>query len=338
MPIVAALDHAKEAGAWLRRIGPGIALSVIVGIAAMFIAERFNGPLLLFALLLGIAVNFASSEGVTPPGINFAMTHILRLAVALLGARISLVQVEGLGWTSILIVACAVVLTIGFGIAAARYLGLDRHFGIVSGGAVAICGASAAFAISAALPPGPNAERNTLIAVVGVTTLSTLAMIAYPAFALSMGWSERAMGFFLGATIHDVAQVVGAGYSISLDAGDFATFTKLTRVVLLVPVVATVSLVYRAKVIGGKATALPIPAFLVGFVLLMAANSAGLIPQGLASTLSRISQFCLVVAVAALGMKTSFKSLLTLGWRPILTILSETLFLALLVIGALLLE
>jgi len=146
------------------------------------------------------------------------------------------------------------------------------------------------------------------------------------------------MGFFLGATIHDVAQVVGAGYSISLDAGDFATFTKLTRVVLLVPVVATVSLVYRAKVIDGNATALPIPAFLVGFVLLMVANSTGLIPQGLASTISRISQFCLVVAVAALGMKTSFKSLLTLGWRPILTILSETLFLALLVIGALLLE
>src|ERR1051325_3121898 len=152
MPLIPTRDRALVISAWLRRLASGLALAVIVGVAAMFIAERFNGPLLVFALLLGIALNFASSKPATAPGINFAMTHVLRLGVALLGVRISLAQVEALCWLSILIVAGAVVLTICFGLAAARGLGLDQRFGIVSGGAVAICGASAAFAISAALP------------------------------------------------------------------------------------------------------------------------------------------------------------------------------------------
>ena len=94
-------------------------------------------------------------------------------------------------------------------------MGFQSLFGLLSGGATAICGASAALALAAALPAHPLKERATLFTVVGVSALSTLAMIVYPMIAHALGLDSRAAGVFLGATIHDVAQVVGAGYSMS---------------------------------------------------------------------------------------------------------------------------
>ena len=109
-------------------------------------------------------------------------------------------------------------------------MGFTRSFGLLSGGATAICGASAAMAISAALPPHPLKERATLFTIVGVSTLSTVAMIAYPIIAAAVGLDGVHAGMFIGGTIHDVAQVVGAGYAISPEAGDAATLVKLMRV------------------------------------------------------------------------------------------------------------
>ena len=121
----------------------------------------------------------------------------------------------------------AVILTILFGVVAARAFGLSRPFGILTAGAVAICGASAALAISSVLPKGENHERDTVFTVIGVTALSTIAMIVYPVIIAFFHLDHAAVGVFLGGTIHDVAQVVGAGFSVSEETGNVATFTKL---------------------------------------------------------------------------------------------------------------
>jgi Conserved hypothetical protein 698 len=115
----------------------------------------------------------------------------------------------------------------------------------LSGGATAICGASAALAIAAALPNHPQKERAILFTVFGISALSSFAMIAYPMLAHAVGLDARQAGVFLGATIHDVAQVVGAGYSISPETGDVATFVKLLRVATLMPVIAITVMSYR---------------------------------------------------------------------------------------------
>jgi uncharacterized membrane protein YadS len=112
-------------------------------------------------------------------------------------------------------------------------VGLSRSFGILSAGAVAICGASAALAISSVLPKGENSERDTVFTVISVTALSTIAMIAYPVIIALFHLDHVAIGVFLGGTIHDVAQVVGAGFSVSEETGNVATFTKLLRVAML---------------------------------------------------------------------------------------------------------
>jgi len=221
---------------------------------------------MLLALLLGMAMNFLSSEGACVSGIEFTVRTVLRCGVALLGLRITLAQVAALGWQPVTLVLLSVMLTIGSGIVAARALGFRTGFGLLSGGATAICGASAALAIAAALPSHPLKERATLFTVLGVSALSSLAMITYPLLTHVIGLDAKQAGVFLGATIHDVAQVVGAGYSISPETGDVATLVKLLRVAMLMPVIAITVMSYRhAGAEPGVKRPPPLPGFVVAF-------------------------------------------------------------------------
>jgi uncharacterized integral membrane protein (TIGR00698 family) len=204
------------------------------------------------------------------------------------------------------------------------------------GGATAICGASAALAIASVLPKNANLERNTTLTVVGVTTLSTMAMVVYPIITQWLGFDAVIAGKFIGATIHDVAQVVGAGYSLSPEAGDAATITKLMRVAFLMPVLVVISLFVRARMAGkpglagaGSAKKTPLlPWFTVAFVTLMLLNSTGWVPVRVQSGASDLSQAFLVLAIAGVGLKTSLKEVTQLGWQPVAMIFLVTLGLA----------
>src|SRR4051812_1278015 len=127
-----------------------------------------------------MAFSFISAESRLAPGIAFSSRSVLRLGVAALGARITAEQVLGLGWSTLVGMAAAVALTIVFGLLAAQALGLKRQFGVLTAGAVAICGASAAAAIAAVLPRHKLHERDTVFTIIAVTTLSTVAMVFYP--------------------------------------------------------------------------------------------------------------------------------------------------------------
>ncbi|MEO3435422.1 putative sulfate exporter family transporter [Inquilinus sp. CAU 1745] len=317
----------------LRSAAPGVLVAATIAMAATFLSEHYGGPVMLFALLLGMAFHFLSVEGRCVAGIDLAAKQILRIGVALLGARITAEQIMALGPTPVLTVIAGVALTLGLGVLIARILKLDRAVGVLTGGAVAICGASAALAIAAVLPRGANAERDTIFTVIGVTTLSTLAMILYPIIVGLFGLDHQAAGIFLGGTIHDVAQVVGAGYSVSQETGDIATFTKLMRVAMLVPVVVTLSLLFRPGEGVRPRGGLPLPWFLVVFAILVVVNSLHLIPSPAVVAANDVSRWCLVTAIAALGMKTSLKAMAQVGPKPVLLLVSETLFLALLVLG-----
>jgi uncharacterized integral membrane protein (TIGR00698 family) len=309
---------------------PGVLVSLIIAIAATFLSERYGGPVMLFALLLGMAFYFLSQEGPCVAGIEFASKTILRVAVGLLGAQITISEIMKLGPTPVVMVIGAVTLTILFGVIGARFAGLSRPFGILTAGAVAICGASAALAISSVLPKGENHERDTVFTVIGVTALSTMAMVIYPVIIAFFHLDHAAIGVFLGGTIHDVAQVVGAGFSVSEETGTVATFTKLLRVAMLLPVVVALSFLFHSH--NTTAAGRRLPGFLVVFALLVAINSTGIIPQPVLVALKDISRWCLVTAIAALGMKTSLKAMAEVGGRAIALIVAETVFLAVLVL------
>ena len=316
-------------------IWPGVLTAITIAMAASFIAEHQGGPQLLYALFFGMAFNFAANGEKVKAGIEFASRQILRFGVALLGARITAEQISGLGAAPIMMVIGGVVLTILFGALVGLLLGRPKTEGLLTGGAVASCGASAALAISAVMPKSEENQRFTLFTVVGVTTLSTVAMIAYPAIARALDLDPGAASVFLGGTIHDVAQVVAAGYMISPEVGDGATFVKLLRVAMLLPVVLVFSLVFRTRGEGGNRPPL-LPGFLIGFAILVVINSLGIIPKPVTDAASHLSRWCLVVAIAALGVKTSLQQLASLGWRPVLMLAVDTVFLAGLILGGLL--
>jgi uncharacterized integral membrane protein (TIGR00698 family) len=306
-----------------------------VGIAATFLSLQYKASAMLFALLLGMALNFLAEEGRCLPGIQLASTAILRAGVALLGLRITIAQVEALGWGVVALVVASVALTVVVGLAAARALKLGNAFGILTGGAVAICGASAALAIASILPKHKHAERDASFTVIGVTALSTLAMILYPLVVGSLGLDHRAAGIFLGGTIHDVAQVVGAGYGLSHETGDVATIVKLLRVAMLLPVCLVIGLALHVRGSTAAHAAPVLPWFAVAFAALVVATSLGWVPSALIDAGSIVSRWCLVTAIAAIGMKTSLRALVDMGMRPVMLLVLETVFLAALVLGVL---
>ena len=312
-------------------VSPGLLASGTIALAATWLAQRYNSPVMLFALLLGMAFHFLHEEGRCIAGIEFSSKSLLRLGVALLGVRITVAQILDLGIGPVLTVVAGVVSTIALGMVAARLLGLRPMFGLLSGGAVAICGASAALAVGSSLPQHEDNERDTILTVVVVTALSTIAMILYPLLVRAIGFDDGQSGVFLGGTIHDVAQVVGAGYTVSATTGDIATYVKLLRVALLLPVVFAIPLLFWRSAVHATRGKPAFPLFLLGFAALVALRSAGVIPPPAVDVLNDVSRWCLVAAIAALGMKTSFKQVFAAGWRPIGLMVAETIWIAVLV-------
>ena len=323
--------------ALLRMLYPGVLAAGTIGLAATWLSQAYQAPVMLFALLIGMAFHFLHEEGRCRVGIEFSSRTILRLGVALLGLRITTSQIAELGVAPILMVCAGVATTCLCGWLLGQRLGLGRYFGLLSGGAVAICGASAALAISTSLPPYANKERDTVLTVVVVTSLSTVAMVLYPMLVPALHLTHVEAGLFLGGTIHDVAQVVGAGYMVSPETGEISTYVKLLRVAALIPVVACLSWLALDRATPGAGLARTFPVFLLGFAALLALNSALPLPKFLTDGASSVSSWCLVTAISALGMKTSFRQVFAAGWRPLGLIVTETVWIAALVLGAILL-
>lgn len=311
-----------------RAIAPGLGVALVIAAAATFLSEHYTAPVMLYALLLGMAFNFLMEGERTRPGIEFSSKALLRTGVALLGMRIGWAQVTALGWGPVAMVLALVAATILVSILVARRMGFNPLFGFLSGGATAICGASAALAISASLPAHERKEQATLFTVIGVSALSTLAMIAYPVIAHAVGLDNRQAGVFIGATIHDVAQVVGAGYAISPEAGDTATIVKLLRVAMLLPVILVAGQITRRQASEGTTRPPMLPWFVAAFIALVVLNSMVAMPKAVTDGANDLSRWCLVTSLSAIGMKTQLGDIVKVGLKPVVLMLIETALLA----------
>jgi uncharacterized integral membrane protein (TIGR00698 family) len=310
---------------------PGLMICIAVAIVTSFLAQNYGGPQLLYALLIGLSLHFLYDKEIIKPGIDFCAKNMLRLGVAFLGIRITFADIAEIGLSTGLMLVIAVTATVCLGFILAKVLKLSPDSGLIAGGAVGICGASAALAIASVLPKTKENDRFTLLVVVGVTVLSTLAMVIYPFLLQAVGVSPLFAGIFLGATIHDVAQVVAAGMIFGPEAGDVATVVKLFRVALLLPVVLFISVFFGTQTSSkslGWASLRLIPNFLLGFMVLSVVASMQILPSPVVDTIGSLSRWMLVIAIAASGLKTSFTELGKLGWKPVLMLLVETIFIA----------
>lgn len=319
--------------AWL----PGLALAAGLTLAATLLAQAVRAPVAPFALVAGFLVGAPLAGRMNlAPGLKLAERPLLRAGVALLGLRIALGDIVGLGAQILLLVLGCVALTLVAGSALARLFGLPKGFSMLSASATAICGASAAMAVSQVLPKCQETERQTVYVVALVATLSTVAMLLYPAVAHLAGLPPQAAALFLGASIHDVAQVAGAGYSVSPQVGDLAVTVKLVRVSLLALVVAAVafSLAGALKRGEGPGRALLLPGFVIAFFALAAVRSTGMVPDAVLPVATFTSNFLIGAGVVAVGAKTSLAGIRSMGWRPLAALACQTALLCGLALGA----
>ncbi len=260
-------------------------------------------------------------------GIGFTSRGLLRLAIVFLGCRLMPRDLAALGVEAVALVAVSVSITLIGGIALARMFGLERDAAGISATSVAICGAAAALAASAAAPKRKGLDELTSAIVVAVALLSTFAMLAYPHLAKLLELSLGATSALFGAAIHDVAHVAGAGLSISEPMSAASIAVKMVRVACLLPVVVLLSLWFaRSQPRGAAAQDRPpaLPLFLVGFAIVGGLNMAGLMPAPLAKIGTVVATDLLVISMVAIGMKTSVRSLLKLSGKLWLVLTLQT--------------
>jgi uncharacterized integral membrane protein (TIGR00698 family) len=331
------LDYEAPPPSGMRAQVPGLMVAGIAALAAAYLSEHYGGPLMLTGLLLGLSLNFVNVVPQLHAGLDFASKTLLRWGIVLLGTQITLAQIAGLGIAGLAAVAAMIALVTLTGLLAARALRLSPWLGLLAGGAVAICGASAALALSALLGERRIGQAQLTLVLVCVAGASAFAMSVYPLLAHALGLDDRQAGFLIGASVHDVAQALGAGYSISPGAGEMAAIVKLTRVALLAPTLAVISL-FLARDPDRNEGRIAIPWFVAGFFALAALCSYWPQPAIVTATASRLASALLLLAVVATGIGSPMQLLLRQGWRTSMPVLAATtVSLALALAGAIVL-
>lgn len=312
----------------LAALWPGLALCGVAAAAAAWLSDHYGFPIILLGLLVGLSLNFISQDPRTHRGLDFAARTCLRIGIVVLGLQVTFAQIVALGLAPFMALAVVVAATFAAGLAGARLGGQSRYAGILAGGATAICGASAALALYGVIGKDRLSQAQFALTLVGVSLASAFAMSVYPLLAAELGLDHGQAGFLIGASIHDVAQAIGGGYAFSDAAGSYATIVKLSRVALLAPVVALVSLWIGPA--GGAAgqpawKRLALPWFIVAFLATVTLNSAVAVPQSVSQIGLIASKALLLLAVTATAMRSRMDLLLQMGWRAAVPVVTATL-------------
>ena len=319
----------------------GLALAMAIAAVAIVAAsmpavQRYGLSALTLAIVLGIAAGntfFPAIAVPTATGVDFSKSTLLRTGIVLFGLRITFQQIAAVGWAGVVIDALVVVLTFAIAIQiGTRVCGLDRETSILIGAGSSLCGAAAVMATE---PVIRGQAHKVTIAVATVVVFGTIGMFAYPLLYPFLGLSEHAYGVFTGSTVHEVAQVVAAGRSVSEAAAAAAVIEKMLRIMMLAPFLLALSGLQRPSYSGapeGRATRAPIviPWFAVLFIVASAVNSLHVLPTRVVADLNAVDTVLLATAMAALGLRTHVGAIRQAGLRPLL--LAAALF-AFLVVG-----
>lgn len=328
--------------AWSARLPaaiPGLLFALMFGLAGLWLAQSpwlqsWQLSALTVAIVLGMVIGNTLGTRLSPalhPGIVFSQRTLLRAGVVLYGLRLSFHDVAAIGVTGLLVDTIVVLSTLGLGVwVGQRWFGLDRDTALLTAAGSAICGAAAVLAVERVIRPDAN---KVAIAVASVVLFGTMNIFLYPRLFPLLGFDAATFGLYAGATVHEVAQVVAVGSAISPETADAAVVVKLTRVLMLVPVLLFLGWSESRR--GGQRH-MVIPWFALGFVAVVALNSVLTLPAEVRRLLLALDTLLLATAMGALGLETRFAKIKALGPRPLL--LAAVLFLWLSVGGYLLIR
>ncbi|WP_409968961.1 putative sulfate exporter family transporter [Bengtsoniella intestinalis] len=332
---------------------PGVALALAIAFVAQFLEELMPIHLIggsVIALFLGMVINHFWHPTTIDKGLKFTSKKILKFAIILLGASLSIGTILTVGRLSLTVMVFTLLTCFGGGYFIGKALGLDWKISNLISAGTGICGGSAI----AAIAPVIDAEDSHIAYAMSATFLFDMAMIlAFPFMGNALGLSDMAYGLWAGTAVNDTSSVVAAGYAFSEAAGDFATMVKLTRTLSIIPTVlvfAYINIRVKAKesanlhsaIDAVKEKGLPyevsqteqinpaqkesitektdiwslFPWFIVAFIALSLVNSTGIIPVAVSAGAKSLSKFLMVAALAAIGMNTSFKDMKKSGIAP----------------------
>ena len=315
-------------GSWSGRtavLAPGLIAASLIAVLADCL--RILPPLsvispMMLAMLIGMTINnVAGQPSWMNAGILFSQRRLLRTAIVLLGLQLTFAEVVTLGTTGVVILATALASTFIFTVHAARFLRVEETLAKLIAAGTSVCGASAVVAANAIV--GAK-EEDVTYAVACVTIFGTFAMFLYPFLPELLHLNAREFGLWTGSSVHEIAQVAAASFQQGQVAGEMGTIAKLSRVMMLAPLVLAMDLLSRRDARGGTGQgraeasrrAPGVPWFVLGFIGATCVNSIVTIPMGLKSNLMWLTTFLLTVALAAMGMHTDLASLRKRGFRP----------------------
>lgn len=303
------------------KILKGVLVCVIISIISFYISTKINISFMLLAVLIGILSSKIYLKTEFKSGIDFSSNFVLKTGVSLLGFRFSYDSFLEIGLSPILIIIVLIICTFLAGILLAKLFKKEISFGILSGGAVAICGASAAIALSSVLPLTKKNQNFTSTVIIGVTVLSTFSMIFYPFIFGNLLRNELALGFLFGTTIHDIAGVVGAGYTISDEVGFYSTFFKMIRVAFLPFLLLIVTFIFKRN----KNNVFYLPKFLILFFCFAILRNLYDFSDQIIYMINNLCIFLLLVSISSVGLKTDFSILKRMNSIYFLILFIETL-------------
>lgn len=314
----------------LRGLLPGLVLAGIIGAAAVSMRELpglvIFSPMILAVILGVIFANVVGVPAQTRAGIAFCQRSVLRFAIVLLGFQVTLGQLASIGAAGLAAVALTLVATFVFTIAAGRALGVERKLAELIAAGTSICGASA---IVAANSVTGARQEDVAYAVACITLFGTVAMLTLPLLAPVAGLDGHAFGIWAGASIHEIAQVVGASFQNGAEAGEAGTVAKLARVMMLAPVVIGLgALAARSGARQGNAARVPMPWFVFGFIAIVLFNSAVELPAELRQAFAIATTALLSLGLAAMGLQADISQIRSRGLRPLLLAFSAFVFIA----------
>ena len=318
----------------VRTILPGLLMASVVAASAYGLRQLPGmtafSPLIL-AILIGTAFhNLVGTPEAARQGVAFSMRRLLRFGIVLLGFQLTASQIVEVGHRGFLIIAATLAATFVFTVWAGRLLGIDRKLAQLIAAGTSICGASAVIAVNTVTN---GDDEDVAYAVACVTIFGSVAMFAYPLLPTLLHLDPHAYGLWSGASIHEIAQVVAAAFQYGKSAGEFGTIAKLSRVMLLAPVVIVLGWLAapRSARRNSASTASPrppMPWFVLGFVAVVGLNSLIAIPAADRAQVAAVTTFLLSVALAAMGLETDIRKLTARGIRPALLGALAFLFIA----------
>ena len=313
----------------LNKVGeiiPGLAISVLIA----FVAKTIEGLLPIhiigasvIALFIGMIINHFWKPQFLNSGIKFTSKKVLKFAIILLGASLSVRVILSVGKMSLMVMLFTLLTCFGGGYFIGKALGLNWKLSNLISAGTGICGGSAI----AAIAPVIDADDSDIAYAMSATFLFDMAMIIlFPIMGRLLGLSDMAYGLWAGTAVNDTSSVVAAGYAFSESAGDFATMVKLTRTLSIIPTVLVFSLINlrikRKENINSGYKKVNIskisPWFILGFLALAIVNSFGIIPVSISAIAKNTSKFLMVAALAAIGLNTSFKDMKKSGINPMI--------------------